>query len=61
MNYEDILFWFFIGFLIIAVIALAFFMFYSLYRMGKFIDAYNKYAEEEMKKGNYVPPLPAAR
>ena len=61
MNYENILFWTFIGFLVIALIALAFFMFYSLYRMGKFIDAYNKYAEEEMKKGNYVPPLPAAR
>ena len=61
MNYENILFWTFIGFLIIAVIALAFFIFILLYRMWHFINAYNKYAEEEMKKGHYVPPLPAAR
>ena len=61
MTYEYILLWFFVGVLIIAFTALAFFIILSLYRMSKLMDKYNKYAAEEAKKGHYVPPFPASR
>ena len=61
MNYEDILFWFFIGCMILAVIALSVVMFYALYRIKKSMDEYYRIAEELEKEGIYVPPLPAAR
>lgn len=61
MIVEDILFWCFIGFLIVVFITLFIFIFSALYRMGRNMKEYEKAAEELRKEGIYLPPWPAAR